>query len=354
MAPEVDTSNAIKSTWRRRDRSEWTCSHWVLHLVNTYHKDLDRAVPVHGKTDAIPHLPQMTQHIWVLFFSLLPVIAHQAWLSCTGQETMDKVVVFIIYSIAYHAQAIHEAHILRRLGHKYGFLDGDTHGRDEIPDDAVRKLVCSLSKLVGCRVVQLTYFSYSSSQSPMESLASWEWWAWLLLEIGLYGLVLDFWYYWYHRALHETRHLWKFHRTHHLTKHPSANLAAYAGNVQEFFDMAAIPCITYFSLRLIGLPLGFYDWWICQQYITYTEVLGHSGIRLHAVPPSTFTWLLEIFHAELVIEDHDLHHRNGWRKSHNYGKQTRLWDRLFGTCCDRVESIEGNVDYLNQAYMPLF
>jgi sterol desaturase/sphingolipid hydroxylase (fatty acid hydroxylase superfamily) len=56
---------------------------------------------------------------------------------------------------------------------------------------------------------------------------------------------------------------------------------------------------------------------------------------------------------ELCVEDHDLHHRQGWRKSHNYGKQTRVWDRLFGTCGTRIESVPDNVDYVNQAYMPI-
>ncbi|KAG6014635.1 hypothetical protein E4U41_004795, partial [Claviceps citrina] len=56
----------------------------------------------------------------------------------------------------------------------------------------------------------------------------------------------------------------------------------------------------------------------------------------------------------LVVEDHDLHHRQGWRASGNYGKQTRLWDRVFGTCMDRVETNVENVDFANPATMPIF
>lgn len=74
---------------------------------------------------------------------------------------------------------------------------------------------------------------------------------------------------------------------------------------------------------------------------------------IHLTAPSTLSWLLEMFNVEIVIEDHDLHHRKGWRKSHNYGKQTRLWDRIFGTCCGRIEPAEGKVDYVNQAHMPM-
>jgi sterol desaturase/sphingolipid hydroxylase (fatty acid hydroxylase superfamily) len=65
-------------------------------------------------------------------------------------------------------------------------------------------------------------------------------------------------------------------------------------------------------------------------------------------------WLLELFDLEMVIEDHDLHHRYGWKQSFNHGKQSRLWDTIFGTCHDRIESVKENVDYSNLATMPLF
>jgi sterol desaturase/sphingolipid hydroxylase (fatty acid hydroxylase superfamily) len=104
----------------------------------------------------------------------------------------------------------------------------------------------------------------------------------------------------------------------------------------------------------MGLPMGFCDSWVCHQYIVFTELMGHSGLRLNASPPSTMTWLWRFFDADLVIEDHDLHHRKGWKKSHNYGKQTRVWDRIFGTCHERIECLESNTDYDNPAVLPLF
>ena len=98
-------------------------------------------------------------------------------------------------------------------------------------------------------------------------------------------------------------------------------------------------------MKLMGMPMGFADWWICQQYVVFTELWGHSGLRLYITPPTTFTPVLKFFDAELLTEDHDLHHRKGWKNSHNYGKQTRLWDRLFGTCHERIEAVESNIDW---------
>lgn len=55
--------------------------------------------------------------------------------------------------------------------------------------------------------------------------------------------------------------------------------------------------------------------------------------------------LLRPFGCEIAIEDHDLHHRHGWQRSYNYGKQSRLWDSLFGTTGDRYETCESNIDW---------
>ncbi|EHA22524.1 hypothetical protein ASPNIDRAFT_127650, partial [Aspergillus niger ATCC 1015] len=90
----------------------------------------------------------------------------------------------------------------------------------------------------------------------------------------------------------------------------------YADTVQETFDIVVIHLMTFGSMELLGLPI---------------PSMNGGGLRAEATAVNPMTWLVRMFDMELVIEDHDLHYRNGWRRSHNYGKQTRLWDRLFGT-----------------------
>jgi sterol desaturase/sphingolipid hydroxylase (fatty acid hydroxylase superfamily) len=68
---------------------------------------------------------------------------------------------------------------------------------------------------------------------------------------------------------------------------------------------------------------------------TYTEIFGHSGIRADWSLPITGP-ILSLIGCELIIEDHDLHHRFG-RSGKNYGKQTRFWDVLYGTTGVRQE-----------------
>lgn len=338
----------MKSTWRTLDRGTWTIFHWFYELLGIHPVSLDKEVPVHDKSNRIPYVPDWSMHIWVLYHAFIPIAIHHAYVAYTGQN-LGPVGAFFLYTVAFKAIAIHELHILRRLGHVHGFFDGDKHERDGVPDVGVAKVVQSLISTSTVRPIFTVFLSYRTSQAPAGMS-----WYWLPLEAGLYGIILDFWFYWYHRLMHDVGSLWKYHRTHHLTKHPNPLLTLYADTEQEFFDIAGIPLLTYGTMKLMGLPMGFYEWWVCHQYVVFAELAGHSGLRIHATPPNTLSWLLKMFNAELVIEDHDLHHRYGWKSSHNYGKQTRLWDRIFGTCRDRIECTDDRVDYNNLAPMPLY
>lgn len=351
-APPASAKDSMKSTWRTGDKKQWNYNHWILYAINPFDRDLDRKVPVHPKTDKVPNVSTLDQHLWILVHAAVVISIHQTWLSVTGIP-LNFFAAVGYYTAGFLWTVIRELHTIRELGHRYGFLDGE-HERDGIPDYGVAKVLGAGWKTTGGRMLMAVYLTYNPSSSPLQEMSSPAWWGWLPLQIGFYGVILDFWFYWYHRSMHDVNGLWQFHRTHHLTKRPNAMLAAYADDVQEFFDMVGIPFMTYLSFRAFGIPLGFYDWFVCHQYTAFTEAGGHSGLRLNIRAASPFSFILALFDCELAIEDHDLHHRKGWRKSHNYGKQTRLWDRIFGTCHERIELRKDNIDYANQARIPLF
>lgn len=348
MSSQPSTKESMKSTWRQWDRSQWKFPHKIFERANVYHIDLDREVPVHSKQDKVPYVSDWSMNIWVIVHAGIPLLLHQLYVSFTGKN-FGPIVAFGFYYYASRVFTTRELRNMKELGHKYGFLDGDKHERDGVPDEGVSKALTSVMLAGLVRPLMTVYLTYQTSKAPI-SLS----WQSLPLEVSLYGIVLDFWFYWYHRIMHDVNGLWKYHRTHHLTKHPNPLLTIYADSEQEFFDIAGIPIMTYLTMKFLGFPMGFYEWHICQLYVMFAELAGHSGLRLHASPPNPLTWLMRIFHAELVIEDHDLHHRKGWRKSHNYGKQTRVWDRVFGTCSDRIESVSENVDYEKTIWMSLF
>lgn len=339
-------SNPMRSTWRTADRKTWNFHHYLYEWLNVQPTDPKREVPVHQKNEPMPYLPALQAHKWVLVHALWPIAVQQLYIWYFGSN-MHPITAFIYYALVFKANAIHEIAMLRDLGHRYGWLDGDKHARDEVPDLAVTSVFRSLSATSTFRPMFTVFIAYRRSQGPS---LSW----WLPVELGLYGIVLDFYFYWYHRFMHENDTLWKYHKTHHMTKHPNPLLTLYADAEQEIFDIAIVPLLTYGTLKLMGFPMGFYDWWVCHQYIVFTELFGHSGLRVFTTPPSTNSWFLSLLDAELCTEDHDLHHRQGWKKSANYGKQTLLWDRVFGTCHDRIEMSKANVDWQKPVNLKFF
>ncbi|KAJ5595719.1 hypothetical protein VI817_004918 [Penicillium citrinum] len=349
----MSNHTSMKSTWRD-DPSQWGIPHKILNSANVFHNDPTREIPVHPKSDKLPHLPDWQSHRWILIHSFLPLALHQTWLYFTNIP-FHPIVAFIFYYQASRLFAFRQLRAMRELGHKHGFLDGDKHPRDGVPDSGVGKTLLSVFLAGFLRPLFTTYLTYDKTTTPMSIISSIPSITTLFFEISLYSITVDFWFYWYHRIMHDISPFWKFHRTHHLTKHPNPLLTIYADSEQEFFDIAGIPLMAYATMKYaLGFPMGFYDWHICQLYVLFAEVAGHSGLRLHATVPNPLAEIMRWFEMDLVIEDHDLHHRKGWRKSMNYGKQTRIWDRVFGTCGERIESVEGNVDYENRACMPIF
>ncbi|KKK11873.1 hypothetical protein P175DRAFT_0435921 [Aspergillus ochraceoroseus IBT 24754] len=348
MASHPNTNDSMKSTWRQQDRSKWTIFHWMYEWADIHPIDLHRDIPKHAKHEKIPYMSDWQLQRWILFHAGATLVLHQVYLYLTGHKP-GPILAFLYYYAGVRIFTARHLRAIRNLGHTYGFLDGDQHDRDGVPDVGVKKALIASMLAAFVRPLMTVFLTYDADKPPISMN-----WTWLLVEVSLYGIVLDFWFYWYHRLMHQVHGLWKYHRTHHLTKHPNPLLTIYADSEQEFFDIVGIPLMAYATMRLMGLPMGFYEWYICQLYVMFAELAGHSGLRLHASPPNPLTWLMRIFDAEMVIEDHDLHHRIGWRNSHNYGKQTRIWDRVFGTCSERIESAKDNVDYEHPATMPIF
>ncbi|KAF8314460.1 hypothetical protein DL93DRAFT_2058228, partial [Clavulina sp. PMI_390] len=243
--------------------------------------------------------------------------------------TWLAMVVYAAYLIAFSCMMLFH---MNDLAQKHGFLDGQSR-RDQIPDLKITSTMLGLLATVTVRPIFGCFVAYSPAVLPRIS-------PWLPVHLFMYTMVLDFWFYIYHRAMHEVNFLWRFHKTHHMTKHPNPMLSAFGDPEQDFFDILVIPMLTY-----MAYPLDFHTWWICNVYTLYVEAAGHTGIRI--VWPATTTYYpLKYFGMDHIIEDHDLHHRNGWRKSFNYGKQTRVWDTLFGTTRPgqiRVECIPENI-----------
>lgn len=56
------------------------------------------------------------------------------------------------------------------------------------------------------------------------------------------------------------------------------------------------------------VPLSFAELWITSLLTLHTEAAGHSGIRAE-LSHQLLTPLLKPLGMELLVEDHDIHHR---------------------------------------------
>ena len=307
-------------------------------MTRLYPMDTEKKVPVFAKNDKMGYVPSWRYHLWLITHAMWPMAIHQAVATYLGRNIATPA-VFFLYLVAFNINGAREIRMMRELSYEHGFLDGDKHDRDYVPDNSVSKVHRALLATSTIRPILTVFLAYRSTELP--SSLSWC----LPIEIGMYSIVLDFYFYWYHRLMHDLDGLWRYHRTHHLTKHPIPLLTLFADFEQEVFDIIVVPLASYFTMKAMGFPMNFYDWWFCQSYVVFFELWGHSGLRIMNSVPTPFGPLLKYLGMEMNTEDHDLHHRKGWRSSYNYGKQSRVWDRLFGTCHPRLEFVPENVDY---------
>jgi len=123
-----------------------------------------------------------------------------------------------------------------------------------------------------------------------------------------------------------------------MAKHPIPTMSAFGDWEHNVLDAFIVP-----TLALLTYKVDFGTWWFSSLYTLFNESASHSGVRvLWRAPVSG--WPLSFFGMDQCTEDHELHHRIGWRKSFNYGKQTRIWDAIFGTKGDRIETKEECLD----------
>ena len=141
-------------------------------------------------------------------------------------------------------------------------------------------------------------------------------WAWLPLDIVL----LDFWIYWWHRANHEWRFLWRFHEVHHRDRHLDATTALrfHFGEVALSASARAI-VIVAFAIPLTSVI-------VFEIVLMLATVFHHANWR---VPPR-----LEQQLARLIITPsrHWVHHHNVQADTDStYGTIFSFWDRWLGT-----------------------
>ncbi|KIM77950.1 hypothetical protein PILCRDRAFT_606638 [Piloderma croceum F 1598] len=274
----------------------------------------------------VPHHSIWRENSFILRRLLLPLLAQWAFLYFTDiriEGGMAVGIQFVIYEIYFIVFAIHVFHRCQYYMQKYGTLNEHKRGRDLVPDSHHDRVSYALVTFILIRNIGIFVLGQDSSEKPHLGI-------WSPMKIGAFQIVLDYFFYFYHRSAHEFDFLWFIHQQHHATKSPTPSLSLWADNYQDILEWAIVPFLAYKVVHL-----SFAELWLASGYTLYVEAMGHSGIRAYWSHP-LLTPILKPFGMEIAIEDHDLHHRYG-RGGKNYGKQTRVWDVLFGTAAPREE-----------------
>lgn len=281
-------------------------------------------------SDPVPLFSELNQAIFLLPAVLLPFTLRYFYYNYVSHEMPNAWIVWaLIFYLTFEILSRWSV-FLRHLCVKYGYLNGD-RARDMVPFSEVPKVFKEIMAALIIRSAMVVILSYDKTAPPSLTI-------WTPLQIFIFTVIEDFYYYWLHRLCHESPTLWNVHRLHHTTKAPNYLLPGYASDLQECFDILLVPLMAWYTF-----PLSFDAFSIWMPIHLTLQIAGHCGVRLHFTSMLTGPFLSP-FGLELVGEDHDLHHRHGWRESFNYCKQTAIWDNLFGTMGERIEGHKKNID----------
>jgi alkylglycerol monooxygenase len=186
-------------------------------------------------------------------------------------------------------------------------------------NDSINSLTAGvLSRMTGIvkQLLPLTIYVVAYEQLAMFQISS-SWWMWVIAFV-----LYDFCYYWKHRFGHEMNILWAAHVVHHSSEEYNLTTALRQSGSSFFSWIFYLPMailgfdpimlITVGSLNLI------YQFWVHTRHI---PKLG---------------WYEWVF---VTPSNHRVHHaQNQIYIDRNYGGVFILWDRLFGSFQEELDS----------------
>jgi sterol desaturase/sphingolipid hydroxylase (fatty acid hydroxylase superfamily) len=181
-----------------------------------------------------------------------------------------------------------------------------------------RESAASLGIALGQRALGLLLAGTSASVLVL----FWQYRAWTVPLNTAWGIALlfvglEFFYYWHHRASHESRWFWANHSVHHSPQHFNLSAAyrlGWTGVISGHILFYAPLALLGFHPAAIGLALAVN---LTYQFWLHTELVGSLG------------WFDKVFNSP---SNHRVHHAtNADYLDCNYGGVTMVFDRLFGT-----------------------
>ncbi len=189
------------------------------------------------------------------------------------------------------------------------------------PRDTLTSLVLGTGStvagaLTGALVFSLAMWIYDNRLFDI----GWVWWAWPLCFV-----LDDLAYYWAHRTGHRVRWFWASHVNHHSSQHYNLSTALR----QTWTGFIALSFIFRIPLAFVGfhpamlLFVGAFN--LIYQFWIHTEAIGKF--------PRWFEYVMN------TPSHHRVHHATNPRYlDRNYAGVFIIWDRMFGTFTEEVDS----------------
>ena len=178
-------------------------------------------------------------------------------------------------------------------------------------------MLIGTNKLAGSLGVELGFIrlSYDKATGILGLIAA----AWISTVVG------DFFFYWYHRAVHKSNFLWQSHKIHHMDRQLDAItlLRANWTDVLISTPLMTLPhAILFKTENLSAWELGLTSGTIATMFILFLQA-GHANVRLQA------GWASVLWCTPQV---HRIHHSClPEHRDKNFAFSFPLWDVLFGT-----------------------
>ncbi|MDW3651401.1 MAG: sterol desaturase family protein [Bacteroidia bacterium] len=136
--------------------------------------------------------------------------------------------------------------------------------------------------------------------------------------------LIDFTFYWFHRASHRSRFLWAIHMNHHSSEEMNFLVAF---RQAWFGPLAKVPFFLFLPLLFLDPTITI----VSGAIATLVGVLGHT----RTVPKlGPLEWIFN------TPSHHRVHHgSNPDYIDKNYGNLFIIWDRMFGTFAEEKEAV---------------
>ncbi|MEN7432440.1 sterol desaturase family protein [Chromobacterium sp. TRC.1.1.SA] len=145
------------------------------------------------------------------------------------------------------------------------------------------------------------------------------WLSFFLLFLGQ-----DFLYYWFHRGSHRVRWLWAAHSVHHSSTRMNFTTAFRQSLMYPLAGMWAF----WLPLAWVGFPP--------EQVVAVVLLNLAFQFFVHTQATPKLGWLEYVFNTPSIHRGH--HAKNPRYIDHNYAGVLVVWDRMFGTYAEELDS----------------